>query len=357
VACTVEHVGLRVRLAAAVAACVVAAGASPGSATLGVGHQLFAVNADGTGRRSLSDGVHADRSIAVSRTGRIAFVREARPAPVVDADVAGIWTARLDGTDARRVVAVPVGCAFCVVRPLWSPDGRRLAFVRTGPTSEAGLWIVNADATGLRRLSSEATSVYGERDLSWSPDGRWIAYQYADPAACGPGAYTNCSEWSVRLIASTGGSVRVLARRASDPLFSPDGRRVAYRRIEGGESLGLYLVGRDGQASRRVWPKRALSNFKWTPRGDRLVFTWRNGLYSIRPDGRLLRRLGAPAFQLEWAPRGDRAAYVSVDAGPPEVWTMRANGSGRRRVATTDGYHPPDSLGWSPDGRTIFFTG
>ena len=338
---------------ASVLAVLLSAGAPVASGTLGAGYQLYVVRAAGGPPRTLSDGVHQDRSVDVARTGRVVFVREPRLTSLPSAGVGGIWTMNADGTGARRIVAAPY---HAVAQPVWSPGGRRIAFIRGGPVTQSGLWVVEADGNGLRRLTAEAVA-FGGSGLSWSPDGRWIAYQYADPAGCGFGEYTNCADWTVRLIAVQGGAARVLARHAAEPRFSPDGRRVAYLRTQGGSTFGVYVVRREARQPRAVWPKAAVTPAQWTPRGDRLLFNWRDGLYSIRADRRGLRRLGAPAFQLEWSPRGERIAYVRAPSGPAEIWVMRANGTGRRRVATTDGYHPAESVAWSRDGRWIFYTG
>jgi Tol biopolymer transport system component len=48
----------------------------------------------------------------------------------------------------------------------WSPDGRKIAFF------DAGISVVNADGSGLRRLARNVAFF----DLSWSPDGRKMTF-------------------------------------------------------------------------------------------------------------------------------------------------------------------------------------
>ena len=83
--------------------------------------------------------------------------------------MAEIRVMNADGTGARRVVG---NLSRPDTSPAWSPDGRRLVFIRnTGTTSVLG--IVNADGTNARLLK-RAHSVYGSP--SWSPTSNLIVY-------------------------------------------------------------------------------------------------------------------------------------------------------------------------------------
>jgi len=87
-------------------------------------------------------------------------------------------------------------------------------------------------------------------------------------------------------------------------------------------------------------------------------------IYSIRADGSGRRNLTRnPAYDggFVWSPAGDRIAFLSYrrDAGRlPGIYVMNADGSGQRRVT------PPDlsvssfsiSFTWSPDGRRLVFS-
>lgn len=107
---------------------------------------------------------------------------------------AGIFVIRPDGTGLRQIVRdtlLPVGPT--PVHPLsWSPDGRSLAFTAEdrSPRANSASWLyrVAANGTGLRRIA-ETRSKSGIYQPVWSPDGRRIAFsfpnpdiQYGDPA-------------------------------------------------------------------------------------------------------------------------------------------------------------------------------
>ena len=72
--------------------------------------------------------------------------------------------------------------------PVWSPDGQTIAFISTGGTSwvrigantyqshaNTNIYLMNADGSDVRQLTYDNIS---DGRLSWSPDGRYIAFQY-----------------------------------------------------------------------------------------------------------------------------------------------------------------------------------
>ena len=64
-------------------------------------------------------------------------------------------------------------------QPAWSPDGRRIAFIRYAmgaPNFTGNIFIVNADGSGLARLTNLPTNVFPGWP-TWSPDGKRIAFQ------------------------------------------------------------------------------------------------------------------------------------------------------------------------------------
>jgi Tol biopolymer transport system component len=62
---------------------------------------------------------------------------------------AEVWTMNADGSGKKRLYRS--GCCFGFgAPPIWSPNGRRIAFSASSP---AGTFVINADGTGLRRIS------------------------------------------------------------------------------------------------------------------------------------------------------------------------------------------------------------
>jgi hypothetical protein len=83
----------------------------------------------------------------------------------------------------------------------------------------------------------------------------------------------------------------------------------------------------------------------------RIAFDRTDGyIYSVRPDGTGLRRLGPGAFPA-YSPDGKRIAFISAFNGG--VWTMNANGTNRQRVGTVTSYQSAPT--WSPNGKQLAF--
>ena len=215
-----------------------------------------------------------------------------------------LFTIASDGTGARRLIR-------SAYAPAWSPDGKSIAFV-SRRTGDEEIYVARADGSGIRRL----TTIPGP-DLSpaWSPDGRSLAWSREREI------------WTMR---SSGAAKRKLVGKAE---------------IWHEHHSPTWYSGRIVFSSNRV------SNFNAE-------------LFSVRAsDGRGLRRLtftkgsdgvlgddGMPDF----SPDGTRIVFTSNRDRQGEVYVMRPDGSGQRRVTRKPGddFNPR----FSPTGREIAFT-
>jgi TolB protein len=137
-----------------------------------------------------------------------------------------------DGSGVRRVTEI------WGEYPAWSPDGEQIAFASyaggAGPTGDPNydLFVVNADASGLRRLTEgPAYDMYP----TWSPDGARIAFEStrATPADFeGPARDPErTADFDVFVVDADGGEPENLSRDVQRlqkfPDWSPDGRWLA----------------------------------------------------------------------------------------------------------------------------------
>jgi uncharacterized protein YgiM (DUF1202 family) len=161
---------------------------------------------------------------------RIVFSHIVAAAPVI---VSHIYTMNADGTNLRDMSANAAG-AFDS-EPDWSPDGSRLAFVRTPRAGAPELWVMSADGSKARRVValSVATGIssasVGDFAIQprWSPDGGRLAYA-AVPRSQNPGAplYPN-----IFVINANGSNEAQLTDNDlinSNPVWSPDGKQIVW---------------------------------------------------------------------------------------------------------------------------------
>jgi TolB protein len=282
------------------------------------GKALYVMNADGSGLR------------IVARVERFAWSPEGRRIVFGDG---GVHVVNADGSGQRTLTRS--GNA-----PAWSPDGRRIAFVITGK-----LYVVNADGSGHRALTRLGRGG-GGASLAWSPDGRKLLLVLKSISAPGCGY---C--WRLWVLNADGSGLRDLTRNlggswgrgagpASDPVWSPDGRKIAFVRLN--TRHGVYVVNADGSGMRNLTPKprgAAYSAPTWSPDGRKIAFAGeRDGnseIYLMNADGSGQRNLTLdPAYDGDpgWSPDGKKITFVSNRDGRYAVYVMNADGSGQRTL-------------------------
>ncbi|MFZ5721175.1 MAG: amidohydrolase family protein [Pseudomonadota bacterium] len=146
-----------------------------------------------------------------------------------------------------------------------SPDGRQVVFESLGK-----LWIKPMAGGDPRRLTRGDDGF--ELWPSWSRDGRTIAYV----------AWTDAGLGRIRTVAATGGAPRDVTREPGHyavPVFSPDGRTIAFEKREGGyltsrdwaENPGVYRIPAAGGAAELV--ARGMSSPQFGAANERLFMT------------------------------------------------------------------------------------
>ena len=208
----------------------------------GSGYDIFVMNADGTGRRQLTNTSSADTDPAWSADGtRIAFVVNNE-----------IWVMNADGSGQRPITSN----SFPDTDPVWSPDGSKIAFVsaRTGDT-DRNVYVMNADGSGQTSITPNSptgcspTCYQGhDEDPAWSPDGSKIAYVHEYGPPTNPNAGGGVPNiWTMD---PNGNGRKTLSNNpdtsATMPAWSPNGARIAYVGRDTGSSNNIYVMNADG---------------------------------------------------------------------------------------------------------------
>ena len=216
-----------------------------------------------------------------------------------------------------------------------------------------------------------------------SPDGSRIVYTTAKHLTKGdydPLGVTR--NFEIEVSALDGSDRRRLTENGDldiSPLWSPDGHRIAFARIDdpddSGRDGGIYVMGSAGSDVRRIvvfrsgdWQKGEdvterfdSDSLTWSPDGESLAFVldeleWlrdengqhlgsvdRNVLYTIAANGSRPRQLFAASDSSEdsivgtpaWSPNGQSLAFLHVEGGRLKLSATGADGSGLRELADT----------------------
>ncbi|HJQ23482.1 MAG TPA: protein kinase [Blastocatellia bacterium] len=290
--------------------------------------------------------------------------------------------------------------------PVWSPDGRFLAFLRQSSES-SGVYLIPSLGGPDRRLAETfpKPATFIEHCLDYSPDGKLLAV--SDKGS-------QQEPFSIFLLSTESGEKRRLTAPPagslgdSVPAFSPDGTSLAFVRAVSAGVFDIYIIAVTGGEPRRLtFDNAQVKSLAWTSGGREIVFTSSRGgsisnLWRIPAAGGRAERVvgvGQRVFSATVSRQGDTLAYTqSLDdmniwhlempspggrAGPPTkmisstqwevgpayspdgkriVFASDRTGSWELWVCNSDGSDPlqltnsfAGSPRWSPDGRQIAF--
>ncbi len=272
-----------------------------------------------------------------------------------------IWVADARLEAAKRLTGEAADSGW----PVWSPDGRTLAFdsartdLRPSDSKQINdIFVMSADGSDVKRLTDSRGA---SADPAWSPDGSLIAFD-ADR-----GDYP--AKQGIYVMDGDGANLRRVtslpanAENELAPRFSPDGSRLVFARYRGkgrAETAALFTVRLDGGSPHQLTSFSIhAGDADWSPDGKRIVFeAYPNpdaygDVYLVSAKGgRVLNLTRNPAGQAGsadpvWSPDGRRILFLDNrrvgGQGRTGLATMNPDGSGRSFISNTNvELHQPD---------------
>ncbi|MBN2659210.1 MAG: PD40 domain-containing protein [Spirochaetales bacterium] len=305
--------------------------------------EIYIMNNDGTDQRRLTEDGRKDMAPTWSPDGKTLYFSTAGDN--------GTWQLRaLDpsrpGSKPETLSEENIGYADV------SPDGSKLAW-HSNRSGAYGIYISGMDGSDI--LAVEGAPGQTDWIPVWSPDGRYLAFD-------GERGYST-GEIYVRDL-EEGSLYRVTNHRSSD--WGPDWRPVPPSKIiydsNSGGDREIYIIDEKGrnrvQLTDNDW-EDGLPGF--SPDGRKIVFfSDRDGddeIYIMNSDGTdPLRLTSNEAMDRAacWSPSGERIAFISDRDGNQEVYIMDRDGSNQTRLTENGARDFWPS--WSPDGKTLAFT-
>lgn len=220
--------------------------------------------------------------------------------------------------------------------PHWSPDGKSIAFLRSG--GQGGLYVVSADGSGEPRRVAESLGNnlefgIGINSFAWSPDSKWLAFSRRD-------AIGTRDLWVVPAAGGQAVNITYYPGMNTQPEWTSDGKYLLFlsdRDREAGSDLYAVPLQKEKEESEGSSGSQEAGSAP--PNTERRASTTDQKVEvkidfdDIENRAKRLTTQGCGSFQI--TPDGKTAIFVSASGGPPDFWAVPVGGGSVQRLTST----------------------
>lgn len=232
--------------------------------------------------------------------------------------------------------------------PVWSPDGAMIAFISSTLHTPGDLWVMKADGTGARRLTTR-----GVQYFKWAQDGKSFMFVARRKG------YEEVM--TVKIDGSGESRVPGLPPNSSIPVYSPDGKLFAFTSPDEKKVRNLWIGTADGSRIEAVTENMGVRNIFWHQDSRKIFFEagksygvgiWEIDLSTMESKSLLGKYIGTPDYS---TPSGLIAYPYPTNPGEFAVQTMGTDGSDIKQ------YKAPRLAGrflqWDAAGKGVYYLG